>query len=301
MVTQRKRILVVEDNARLRTVIQQVLAGRYEVVVAGDLKTMEQELQQHAFHLVITDLNLPDGDSTSVLHRLDHFRMGAQEVSGLAVPTLVITGLDEHDEEFEKARRMPSVLAVLRKPLDTDALRRQVDEFLGEGPPEPAGAGSASSVFDPTLHVLVVDEDSETHTRISLALEGAGYQMRSCSSAEDALAACRGHRYQLALISYLLDGDPADELLAALQESLDAEAQPAVIILSDLGEALTLANFRRFPLVKDIVPRQASLKELREKVEDFIGNRRRQRTQPLARAGPPSSGALRSPPLDKGG
>ncbi len=66
-----KKILVVDDDAGLRDLLQQYLSSQgYQVHAAPDGVAMEQYLQQHAVDLVILDLMLPGEDGLTLARRL---------------------------------------------------------------------------------------------------------------------------------------------------------------------------------------------------------------------------------------
>jgi len=65
------RLLHVENDPDLRTVLQASLAGQVEVVGAGTLKAAERLLQDHVYSAVVIDPGLPDGDGLSLLDVID--------------------------------------------------------------------------------------------------------------------------------------------------------------------------------------------------------------------------------------
>lgn len=61
-----KTILVVDDSASMRQIIRIALKGAgYEVVEAGDGKDALQKLDGSKFHLIISDVNMPNMDGLS--------------------------------------------------------------------------------------------------------------------------------------------------------------------------------------------------------------------------------------------
>jgi CheY-like chemotaxis protein len=211
---------------------------------------MDLELRRHKFNLIIADLNMPSRTSTSVIRHGVVQNQTEPELGVFGVPVLVITGLDAEDAEFQKARRLPNVVGIMRKPLDFPALRRRVDELLS------AESGrEAPRIADPTFHVLLLDDSADVHAAISSALEGAGCQVRCCGTAAEALWLCQRHRFHVLLINFMLEDGYANNFLESLLRSVSPERVPATFVLSDLGEALTLDHFRRFPQVRGILSR----------------------------------------------
>ena len=114
-------MLVVDDNAELRELLQQALSKSYEVVGAEDgLDAMEKIKEDNrGFDVVVTDLKLPNVDGIA-------FMEGLQE----AVPTIVISGFLNRPEFQEALRRMGPV-AVLEKPFKMAEMREAIEKALG--------------------------------------------------------------------------------------------------------------------------------------------------------------------------
>ena len=68
---QAARILVIDDEPDLRTLYELTLLREgYRVEAAGDLAQARQQLQEHEFDAVITDMRLPDGLGLELLREL---------------------------------------------------------------------------------------------------------------------------------------------------------------------------------------------------------------------------------------
>jgi two-component system, OmpR family, phosphate regulon response regulator OmpR len=66
-----KRLLVVEDDARLRGLLERYLREQgFEVACAGDVPSAEKQLQRHHIDLMVLDLMLPGEDGLSFCRRL---------------------------------------------------------------------------------------------------------------------------------------------------------------------------------------------------------------------------------------
>ncbi|MDO6415153.1 response regulator [Sphingomonas sp. BIUV-7] len=65
------RLLVVDDDAELRTLIADFLSGSgYEVTSAANAVEMDEALAQETYDLIVLDLMMPGEDGLSVLRRL---------------------------------------------------------------------------------------------------------------------------------------------------------------------------------------------------------------------------------------
>jgi DNA-binding NtrC family response regulator len=79
------RILVVEDDPRMRALIREYLEkDGYSVSVAGGLSEAVSELAAHSVDAVLTDLRIPDGDGMDVLDRVQE--------KDRQIPVIIMTG-----------------------------------------------------------------------------------------------------------------------------------------------------------------------------------------------------------------
>jgi two-component system nitrogen regulation response regulator GlnG len=122
-------VLVVDDDAAIRTVVAQALrrAG-HEVTLAASLAEADAALVRAAPDLLVTDVRLPDGDG------LDHLRSVADRH-----PALPVIVLSAQNTLMTAVRATESgAYEYLPKPFDLDALTAAVDGAL-------ARAGTASA------------------------------------------------------------------------------------------------------------------------------------------------------------
>ncbi len=118
------RVLLVEDDAVLASLVERLLTGQgYEVVVAGSAHACVHTALTSEVDAIVLDRRLPDGDGLEVLDRL--------RARGVAVPTLVLTaqgsladrvaGLDRGADDylvkpFEPDELLARLRAVMRRP-----------------------------------------------------------------------------------------------------------------------------------------------------------------------------------------
>jgi two-component system phosphate regulon response regulator OmpR len=66
-----KKLLVVDDDAKLRELLQRYLTEQqFEVALAGDATAMNRLMQREAYDLIILDQMLPGEDGLSIIRRL---------------------------------------------------------------------------------------------------------------------------------------------------------------------------------------------------------------------------------------
>ena len=121
----RKRILVVDDDAYVRALVVKILNGRgYHAIPAVDPWQATDHLQQQNIDLIILDLRMPGPvDGEQFLFTLRD--------QGSDVPVIVLSGWV--DEEISKSPP-DCVHAVLKKPIDVDSFAETVATVLGDAP-----------------------------------------------------------------------------------------------------------------------------------------------------------------------
>lgn len=112
-------ILVVDDEEFLRDILVQVLDG-YEVATAANGRIAIEMLQTARYHLVLTDLLMPEIDGFAVL----------RAVKALSPDTdvLVLTGYPS--AENEQLCRELGCRGMIAKPFRVAVIRAMVDEYM---------------------------------------------------------------------------------------------------------------------------------------------------------------------------
>jgi excisionase family DNA binding protein len=117
----RPRVLVVDDEASIRDLLQKTLAlAEYEVDVAPDGRSALERIRMNAYDLLIADLKMPGIDGLSVIREAKRFKA--------ALPVIIITGFSTESSAIEavnlgvagyltKPFRVPQVLAAAAKAL----------------------------------------------------------------------------------------------------------------------------------------------------------------------------------------
>lgn len=82
--TNIQRILIIDDDARLRELLLRYLGEQgFSVKAVGDGSAMDRALQLNRYHLLVLDLMLPDEDGLAILRRL--------RAAGENVPVILLT------------------------------------------------------------------------------------------------------------------------------------------------------------------------------------------------------------------
>jgi excisionase family DNA binding protein len=117
----RPRILVVDDEASIRDLLQKTLAlAEYDVDVAGDGRSALERMRLYPYDLLIADLRMPGMDGLAVIREAKRYKAD--------LPVLIITGYSTESSAIEavnlgvagyltKPFRVPQVLAAAAKAL----------------------------------------------------------------------------------------------------------------------------------------------------------------------------------------
>jgi two-component system response regulator PilR (NtrC family) len=120
------RLLVVDDEPDLLTLYELTLLREgHDVECAGSVQEALLALERQAFHLVITDMRLPDGQGIELLRHL--------EAAGRREKVVVITAYGS--AETAVAALKAGAFDYLTKPVDLRQFRSVVAAALGQSPP----------------------------------------------------------------------------------------------------------------------------------------------------------------------
>jgi signal transduction histidine kinase len=113
------RLLLVEDDADARDVLQSILTGYGAVVMTADSGTTAEALaSEHAFDVLVTDIGLPDFSGGTLLQ---HMR-----AKGFKAPAVAVTAFAT--ESDKRRLRSEGFLSHVAKPVDPERLARAVAE-----------------------------------------------------------------------------------------------------------------------------------------------------------------------------
>ncbi|MBP7546405.1 MAG: two-component system response regulator OmpR [Corallincola sp.] len=130
MTQESTKILVVDDDARLRALLERYLSEQgYLVRGAGNSEQMDRLLERENFHLMVLDLMLPGEDGLAILRRLrlQENRMPVVMLTAKGDEVDRIVGLEMGaDDYLPKPFNPRELLARVRA-----VLRRQVKELPG--------------------------------------------------------------------------------------------------------------------------------------------------------------------------
>ena len=120
-----RKILVAEDDLASRELIREILEARgYEVVEVGDGQEAVQKIAEKKPDLVLLDIQMPLLDGFGVLRQL------RQDSRFASLPVVAVTA---YAMQGDRAKALAAGFdAYLTKPLNAAALKKQIEQLLGE-------------------------------------------------------------------------------------------------------------------------------------------------------------------------
>ncbi|MDQ7066577.1 MAG: response regulator transcription factor [Sulfurimonas sp.] len=110
------KILLLEDDTALATILVDYLEDEYEVVQTYSMKRALSLSEEHKFDLYIFDINVPDGDGISLLKELRAFHD--------TTPTIFITAFS--DTKYLKSAFESGANDFIKKPFDLEELGQRI-------------------------------------------------------------------------------------------------------------------------------------------------------------------------------
>ena len=182
-----RRVLVVEDDARIRrSVVQLIGNGDVKVDEASNGKEALEALLANAYDCVVLDLGLPDANGLEILKRA--------EAEGVTLPPVIIHTASDltHDQETELREYAQTI--VLKDVRSKERLFDEVSLFLhrmvGDMPDRKRRIITNLHETDELLKdkkVLIVDDDMRTLFAVSRLLSDRGMNTLKAENGEKAL------------------------------------------------------------------------------------------------------------------
>ena len=215
-----KRLIVVDDDPKLRDLLHRYLSGQqFEVALASDGPSLNRLMQRDRWDLIILDLMLPGEDGLSIVRRL----RGANDRTPVIMLTAKgddvdrIVGLEMGADDY------------LPKPFNPRELLARIHAVLRRQPAPDAPGAPASDigevrfgpfVFDPALRTLTREGAPVPLTSGEFSvLKVFARHPRTPLSREKLMVLARGREYgafdrsldvQVSRLRKLLEADPAN-------------------------------------------------------------------------------------------
>ncbi len=120
MEQDKKRILVIEDDQEIRSMLEDYLSYLgYEVLTASDGLEGLKEIKSRDYDLVITDITMPFVSGIGIISVLKQKHPD--------IPVIAITGYGYHAEELAHEKRADRILS---KPFEIQELKETIENLL---------------------------------------------------------------------------------------------------------------------------------------------------------------------------
>ena len=204
---KRPKILVVDDDKDIRSVITEILdQSGYEVFTAASGQQGLDLAAQINPSLIILDLMMPGMDGWTVLTKLQHKAQLAD------TPVIILSGASG----LEMAMSLGAA-AVLFKPVDARQLTAEIAEQLA---PLPAN------------YLLLVEDDADSRTLITRLLDAEGLKSRTAINGNAALRILKQGTPALIILDLKMAGMNGFELLEVIGKNPVWSKIPVVIVTS---------------------------------------------------------------------
>ncbi|MFZ5495019.1 MAG: response regulator [Verrucomicrobiota bacterium] len=204
---KRPKLLVVDDDKDIRTVITEILdQSGYEVFTAASGQQGLDLAAQIQPALIVLDLMMPGMDGWTVLTKLQHKPATAD------IPVIILSGASG----LEMAMSLGAA-AVLFKPVDANQLTAEIAAQLAPLPPS---------------YILLVEDDADSRTLLTRLLDGEGWNCRAAINGNAALRILKQASPAMIILDLKMAGMNGFELLEVIGKNPVWSKIPVVIVTS---------------------------------------------------------------------
>jgi PAS domain S-box-containing protein len=216
-------VLVVDDNATNRRILEEVLRGwQLPPVLASHANAAWEELQRaeaegQPYRLMLTDVQMPEIDGLTLVERI-------RRESPAPHPAIVMLTSGDHAEDLGRCQDL-GIAAFLIKPVKQSELFEAILTALGVAHIEQA-AKPAPTVISPSSRSLriLLAEDSQVNQKLAVSLlKRLGHETMVVANGQEALAAIESETFDLILMDVQLpemDGLEATRRIRSREQSL---------------------------------------------------------------------------------
>jgi CheY-like chemotaxis protein/HPt (histidine-containing phosphotransfer) domain-containing protein len=215
------RVLIVDDNATNRTILQGIL-GRWELrtcaVEGGEqalIELLSAKTAGDSYQLILTDLHMPCMDGFSLIERIRH-------TPQLSTTAIMMLSSARHREDVERCSEL-GITAYLLKPIRKSELLASISKALGicETPHQPITMVRRNPVPQLGLHILLAEDNHVNQIVAVRILEKMGHSVVVANHGLEALSLLAQQTFDLVLMDIQM---PEMDGLTATKKIRDGEA-----------------------------------------------------------------------------
>jgi CheY-like chemotaxis protein len=278
------RILLVEDNAEQRQLLEVVLAAAgFEVDSVSSGLDGVRQMRPGRYDVVLVDYQLPEIDGLMVAKLAEHF-MGATRPVMLALTatpdTLSIEARKANtafDAIIGKSSDLSPLLALIanclasvpqdaaRHEAEWRLLRKECEDYEAE-PTRPGALGD-----DPgPPRILIVEDDDFQRELLKTVLEQRGYVVETLSSGLEVVRRIRENCYDLVLVDYNLPGMDGLAIGTLVLDLMQEHLRPRMIALTATPTRLKAKEVAAGSVFDEIVEKSSDLGRLLQTVDRHL-------------------------------
>ncbi|MFN4157391.1 MAG: chemotaxis protein CheB [Gemmobacter sp.] len=271
---QTGRILLVEDEAPLRSVLEEVLVKEGHTVIA--MSDAREAMAWAGGDAERPDVLLTDFDLRGNADGLQ-LAQDLPDVLGGTVPTIILTG-DISSETMKSIAATPH--ALVSKPVMPDVLLDHISDLMRKARSAQVKSARRRDAADTSVHVI--DDDPMIREALRRLFEAEGWEVVTHGSAEAFLAQPRPEGAACLLVDQLLPGMNGVALITLLRSQ--GSDLPAVV-LTGHGDAATAVSALKAG-ASDLIEKPASAADLLASVRHALktanGGPRKAENRPAA-------------------
>jgi len=214
-----EKILIVEDEATMRTLLTVTLEGAgYQVIQAEDGDAGYQMAKTAKPDLIISDILMPQMDGNELMKRLRESEFGKQ------IPFMVVSARSQMKDYFE----MMNADGFISKPYDAEQLLSQVASTLTKyGKKRDEQAASASG--EKKKKILLLDNEEQEYDKYKKILMDNKFEVSITKTLAECVDSANNFRPDLVAIRFIIDQMNGDKMVKSLKEIPNIAGVPVVV------------------------------------------------------------------------
>ena len=264
-------ILLIEDDQALGEILSHRLTQEgHKVEWIHDGFQGYQSLIHNRPELLITDISLPSLSGIEIITQKN------KDLSIAGIPVIILSNsfIPKDDRQMNELGVKAFLVKALLTPteiintidtiMDTNNTNDQVQAPISSGIPRPEILGEAIDLKG--KQILLVEDDAFLHSILAKRFEGEGATVIHAVTGEEAIAAVKSSRIDLAVLDVLLPGMNGFEVLKVIRNN-EATSNIPVVVVSNFSQPEDIEKAKECGahyLVKALVSPDEIVSKIRE-------------------------------------